>query len=166
MRTVPQITSLDGAAGEFLAAVRRETEKALSYACKVVAQNADGTLQLMPEDPRLPAHGLDGVPIRYDCPGWEARVATGARVRLHYDNGDPSQLYATAWDSAADKVTSLSYRGGVKAAAGVGDTVLVFLGVGSTFGYVDSEGTTGVMTCTASTGCPGIIQSGTNEIMI
>jgi hypothetical protein len=172
VRTIPQITSLDSAAKEFLASVRREMDHALPYPCKVVAQNADGTLQLMPEDPRMPSHGLDGIRICPGLPGWTIKVSVGARVRVCFDNGDRSQPYATAWD-LDDKVTSLSYLGGTRPFARVGDPVQVFLGVGSTFifagtfttGPAAGSSCAGTVTCTITSPSPGIISAGQPKLL-
>jgi hypothetical protein len=66
---------------------------------RVVAQNADGTLELVPDDSRIP--GRSNVPIRYGVPGVKATVAPGARVLLEFAGGDPSKPFATVWESAA-----------------------------------------------------------------
>jgi hypothetical protein len=69
-----------------------------SYPAKVVAQNGDGTLELQPDDPRIP--GLSNVPIRYGVPGVKATVASGARVLLGFAAGDPGKPQAELWESA------------------------------------------------------------------
>jgi hypothetical protein len=71
-----------------------------SYWCRVVAQNPDGTLELFPDNP-LQIAGLSNVPIRYGVPGVKATVAPGARVLLGFAGGDPSQPFATVWESAS-----------------------------------------------------------------
>lgn len=70
-----------------------------SYPAKVVAQNADGTLELQPDDPRIP--GLSNVPIRYGVPGVKATVASGARILLGFAGGDPGKPQAELWESAS-----------------------------------------------------------------
>jgi hypothetical protein len=69
------------------------------YGCRVVAQNADGSLELVPDDPRIP--GLSNVPIRYGVPGVKATVSPGARVLLEFSGGNPAAPFATAWESAS-----------------------------------------------------------------
>jgi hypothetical protein len=88
------------------------------YWCRVVAQNADGTLELVPDDPRLHSHS--NVPIRYGLPGVQATVASGARVLLEFAGGDPSKPFATVWESAT--ATEIVIAGGTKGAARIDDT--------------------------------------------
>jgi len=74
------------------------------YQAKSVKQNADGTLELVPDDSRLPS--FSKVPIRYGVPGIAATVAAGARVLLAFAGGDPAKPIATVWESAS--VTALT----------------------------------------------------------
>lgn len=148
VRTVPQISSVDTAAREFLSAIRREMDHALPYPCKVVSQNADLTLQLVPEDPRMPSDGLDGIPIRPGLPGWAVRVKTGARVRVCFDSGDRSKPYATAWDLDASSVEELQFMPGAKGFRFVlvGDTLDVVLPAGALIaGTVSGQPFTGAL---------------------
>ena len=74
---------------------------------KVVKQNSDGpvssdkqlggTLEVQPESPDLP--GLTQVPIRWGVPGALAKVASGARVMIAFENGDSGAPGAVAWDA-------------------------------------------------------------------
>lgn len=67
------------------------------YRAQVTGQNADGTVSLSPEDQRMPQ--LDQVPLRTGIPGVTlASVSIGSRVRLSFDNGDPSKPHASLWD--------------------------------------------------------------------
>ena len=75
-------------------AVRRMDYLAL-YPCKVVSQGADDTLELQPDDARIP--GLSKVPIRHGLPGVKVKVNSGARILLGFENGDPRQPYAALW---------------------------------------------------------------------
>jgi hypothetical protein len=96
------------------------------YDARVVAQNADGTLELKPDDDRLPSYS--SVPIRYGVPGITATVATGARVVLEFSGANPQRPIATVWESAAvmqlniNAATSITLNGGVLPVARVGDT--------------------------------------------
>lgn len=69
-----------------------------AYWCRAVSQNADGTLELVPDDARIASRS--NVPIRYGVPGVKATVAPGARVLLEFAAGDPSKPFATVWESA------------------------------------------------------------------
>lgn len=66
------------------------------FPARVVSQNADGTLELQPDDSRIP--GMSQVPIRYGVPGISAKVAAGARVAIEFAGGDPTQPIATVWE--------------------------------------------------------------------
>lgn len=66
------------------------------YAAKVNAQNADGTLELTPDLPKIPP--MSQVPIRHGLPGLAVKVASGARVLLAFENGDPTRPVATLWE--------------------------------------------------------------------
>lgn len=85
------------------------------YSCKVVSQNADGTLELQPD--RTTLSSVSKVPIRLGLPGVEVKVAAGSRVLLGFENGDPAKPVATLWEkstlneivvTAATKVTVTS----------------------------------------------------------
>jgi hypothetical protein len=69
------------------------------YPARVVAQNADGSLELIPDDARIAA--VSKVPIRYGVPGVKATVAPGARVLLGFAGGDPAKPQAELWESAS-----------------------------------------------------------------
>jgi hypothetical protein len=66
------------------------------YPSRVVSQNGDGTLELQPDDPRLP--GLSNVPVRLGIPGTTVEVQAGARVLLGFEAGDPARPVATLWE--------------------------------------------------------------------
>jgi hypothetical protein len=70
-----------------------------AYKCKVVFQNGDGTLELQPDDPRIPP--LSNVPIFYGIPGVTATIKAGSRVLLEFANGDPSNRIATVWEKSS-----------------------------------------------------------------
>ena len=103
--------------------IRRIASKydyAIPWACKVVAQNSDGTLELVPDSPLLP--GLSNVPIRYGAPGMKATVGAGARVVVEFENADPGKHVVTAWDLSSPLVM-LTLGGGDQPAMRVGDLV-------------------------------------------
>lgn len=77
------------------------------YPAKVVVQNADGTLELQPDDTRLPPHSQ--VPIRLGIPGASVKVAVGARVLLGFAAGRPDLPIATLWETGT--VTELTISG-------------------------------------------------------
>lgn len=97
--------------------VGRRLDHLALYPAVVVQQRADGTLDLSPEDARVPS--CQGVPIRLGIPGVTVTVPTGGRVLLGYANGDPSRPYASLWESGT--VTQISVNGGTAKVARVGD---------------------------------------------
>jgi hypothetical protein len=90
-----------------------------SYPSTAVTQNADGTLEIQPDDSRLPS--LSSVPIRYGVPGVSAQIANGGRVLLSFAGGDPAKPIATVWESAS--VTALVFNGGSQGVARTADAV-------------------------------------------
>lgn len=69
------------------------------YPCKVIAQQANGSLDLRPERAGLP--DLSGVPIRCGLPGCKVTVAAGARVLVGFEGGRPDAPYAALWVESA-----------------------------------------------------------------
>jgi hypothetical protein len=80
------------------------------YPAKVVAQDADGTLHLYPDDERMRGSGLTGVPMRHGVPGLTVRVAVGEYVMLGFEGGQPSRPYAALWPDGSS-VESLTLHG-------------------------------------------------------
>lgn len=68
------------------------------YPARVEGQNADGSLELKPDDTKLP--GMGNVPIRLGVPGITVKVKTGARVLVGFEGGDPKAPIATLWGLA------------------------------------------------------------------
>jgi hypothetical protein len=81
--------------------IKRETQTdyfAL-YPGRVAKQNADGTLEVKIDSPRIP--GMSKLPIRHGIPGVTAiEVATGARVLVGFEGADPSRPFACLWEGA------------------------------------------------------------------
>jgi hypothetical protein len=69
------------------------------YEARVLAQAADGSLQLQPSDARLPT--MTGVPIRLGLPGVKVKVAPGATCFVGFENGSPTAPCAILWGNAA-----------------------------------------------------------------
>jgi hypothetical protein len=108
--------------GAFEAFVRALVAPTLYYGqfpAQVVSQGADGSLDLKPDDQRIPE--MSGVPIRWGIPGFKAVVPAGTRVLVGFDGGDPRKRYAAVWDEGA--ITSVTFDNGVQAVARQGDLV-------------------------------------------
>lgn len=98
--------------GVFERLVRWVTRDALflgQYSAVVQRQAPDGTLDVLPDDPRLAAGGLQSVPIRHGMPGVQVRVPVGGRVLLGFDAGDSRQPYCALWH--AGQVTEVQIGG-------------------------------------------------------
>lgn len=76
-----------------------------AYRCKIVAQHADGTLDVEPEHERLAP--MTRVPIRYGVPGVSAKVRAGGFVMVEFAHGDRSKPYCTLWESTSVTETTV-----------------------------------------------------------
>jgi hypothetical protein len=114
---------LRGALERLIRWVTRDTLFLGQYPCEVIAQSADGSLDLLPEDVRLRAQGLQAVPIRHGLPGVKVQVAPGEVVLLSFENGDPRLPYAALWREG--QVLSVEIGGSLPVAmAGLVDAAL------------------------------------------
>lgn len=77
------------------------------YGAKVIQQDSDLTLQLQPDDKRLP--GMTKVPMRLGIPNATAKVQPGARGLVGFADGDPSKPFWGPWESA--QLTELNIGG-------------------------------------------------------
>lgn len=78
----------------FRAAVRqvmRGADYLAFYPCRVASQNADGTLELVPDNDTIPHQSK--VPIR-GLPGVAVKVTGSARCLLGWEGGDPTRPVA------------------------------------------------------------------------
>lgn len=67
------------------------------YPARVVGQNGDGSLELIPDATVIRGNGLSAVPLRIGIPGISVRVPPGGRVNLFFENGDPKTPAAALW---------------------------------------------------------------------
>ena len=118
-----------------LAPLRRRVDYQALYAARVVAQAGDGTLELLPDDERVPP--CRGVPIRCGLPGVRALVPAGARVLLTYEAGDPRRPVAALWELG--EVTELTVNASTRRVARTDDTAscgtLYFTAAGTFLGH-------------------------------
>lgn len=81
------------------ALIERRTRPVATYAAfwpaTVVAQAADGLLELQPDSDAVP--GVTGVPIRVGIAGAKLEVPRGARCLLGWEGADPQRPYVAAW---------------------------------------------------------------------
>lgn len=68
------------------------------YPSRVISQNSDGTLELIPDSShiKLPSK----VPLRLGLPGVAVKVAAGARVLVGFENGDEHTPVALLWEAS------------------------------------------------------------------
>jgi len=71
----------------FIRSVMLPSEYSATFGCAVQAQNSDGTLDVLPDDSRLPAHSR--VKVKWGAPGFVAAMTPGARCLLAFEGGDP-----------------------------------------------------------------------------
>lgn len=90
------------------------------YRCKVVSQNADGTLELLPDDARLPP--LSGVQVYGPAGIAMSDIPAGSHCLVGFSNGDPSQRFAALFELTT---ATLTFNGGTKAVGRVDDAVQV-----------------------------------------
>lgn len=81
------------------------------YPAKIVQQTGDGTLEVTPDDARMP--GMTRVPLRTFIPGVEVRVKQGARVLVGFEGGDPTRPYAQLFESGALDSLKITAEGNV-----------------------------------------------------
>ena len=85
--------------------VGRRIDYSQLYTAVVVAQNSDGTLQLLADNTKIRGTGHNNVAIRHGLPGVSVTVSQGARVRIGFEEADPSKPFAALWDTDAAFVT-------------------------------------------------------------
>lgn len=78
--------------------VAGDPEYHVFHPARVVGQNPDMTLELVPDTERLAP--MSKVPIRFGVPGVTCKVEVGSRVLLGFAGGDPSKPIATIWEGS------------------------------------------------------------------
>lgn len=102
LRTEHHAKSVQTAMSRFLEPVRTEIDYSRRYPCEVVTQNADGTVQVMPDDAAIKGRGLDRCTIYVGLPGTVVKVPHGARCLVAFAAGDPSRPYIDGWAMGTD----------------------------------------------------------------
>ncbi len=111
-------SALLAAFGRLVDHLTRRVDHMALYPCTVVAQRADGTLDLRAESPRLGSPA--SIPYR-TLRGLSVEVAAGARVLLGFEGGDPSRPVALLWELG--DATVVRVNGGDVKVARDGDDV-------------------------------------------
>jgi len=118
--------TLLAALDRLLGRLTRRVDYTALWPARVVAQQGNGSLDLVPDSPRVAP--CQGVPYR-TLRGLSVEVSAGARVLLGYEGGEPSRPYALAWEIG--DATSVRVNGGSTRAAREGDSVSVTLPIGA-----------------------------------
>jgi hypothetical protein len=97
LRTEHHARSVRTVRDALLEPLRAEIDYSRRYPCKVTAQNADGTLQVLPEDEKIKGRGLDRCDVYVGLPGTTLKVPAGAECLVAFRAGDPSRAYVDGW---------------------------------------------------------------------
>ena len=94
------------------------------YRCKVIKQNTDGNLDLLP-DPNfdLINNGFVNVPIVYPFPGMKIKVSNGAVCFVGFANGDPQYPRVFGWEDSGEPILVEMVHTNAAEAARKGDSV-------------------------------------------
>jgi hypothetical protein len=79
------------------------------YAARVIGQANDGSLELVPDDARVPPEA--GASMRTGLPGVTIKVPQGTRVQLAYENGDPRKPVVADWESGPASEMTITVTG-------------------------------------------------------
>lgn len=121
-RGIQQVITLDqGRTTGVGAQLRKSAERALEprlnfaqwYPAVVIKQEADGTVELYPDDLRIRGNGISRVPLRHGLPGCKVRVVVGQRVILFFENADPQKPVCGLWPDGSS-VESVELTAGTK----------------------------------------------------
>lgn len=143
-----------------IAHVTRDRVYLRSYECTVEQQNADDTLDLIPDDASIRGTGLQSVPIYHGLPAVRVRVSPGARVLLQFVGGDPTKPYASLWRSG--DIEEILFNGGSAPIARQGDAVAIYWPEVLVSGTAGGVAVTG--TVTIGTQSAGVIQTGASKV--
>lgn len=103
--------SARGAGALFAEHIRKASESGINYSqwypAKVVQQDPDGSLHVIPDDARVRGNGLTHVKMAHGLPGAQVTAQLGDRVRLFFENGDPEKPLCSLWEDADDATQSL-----------------------------------------------------------
>jgi hypothetical protein len=93
------------------------------YPARVVKQNADGTLELIADNPKL-GRTLSAIQLRRRTPGEIVKVAPGSRVLLGFEEGDPRKPVALLFELGSGGLVEVQTLASSKAVLGAPDVRL------------------------------------------
>jgi hypothetical protein len=124
LRTEAHLSSVSSSLNRFLKGIRRQVDYSRDYPGRVSKQNADGTLQIVPDDAKVKGSGLDNVPYYVGIPGAKVKVNAGQRVLLAFEAGDPSRPYVAGWQSGGQAL-EVAIGGAPLPSARQGDMIML-----------------------------------------
>ena len=150
---------LKGSLEAFVRIVLTRIDALAWYPAKVVTQHADQTLDVKPDEKRLPS--MSHVPLRYALPGLSVKVQGGARVLVGFEGGDLRHPIATLWEG--EGLQEIAFDGGTQPVARVGDTVSLSIPPGTSLtGLLSGQPFTG--TFMAPVQLTGTILTGNTKV--
>lgn len=142
------------------------------YRYRVVSMNSDNRVNLQAVKSGIGLPDLLTVTQTPGMPGFKNTLTQSAIVLVQFIDGDPSLPRITNYHDVTDGAfvpQTVQFANGTKPAAGIGDQIMVFLGVGSTFyfnGVIDGATATGTMTVVAVSPTYGVITTGNPKLTI
>ena len=80
----------------FIKEVMRGVDYHIAYPCRVISQRADGTLDIEPDDTKIPP--MSSVPVRCFIPGAKYKVTENSRGNLIFENANPQKPAFTLYE--------------------------------------------------------------------
>lgn len=144
-----------------IARVMRRVDYHALYPSRVVAQHADGSLDLVPDSTRVPS--CQRVPVR-TLRGLSVEVSAGARVLLGYEAGDPSAPVALLWEPG--DATVVRVNGGDSRVARDGELVVASAALTAWMAAVVAKVNGGPGVVSAGPSTIGAISGGASELKV
>lgn len=91
-----------------------------TYPATVQGVNADGSIEVLPDDAELGGTGLS-VPVDSDPPNTTIVPAIGARCLVGFKASDPRRPYVAEWESGG--LGRIGFNGGTRPIARLGDPI-------------------------------------------
>lgn len=88
------------------------------YTARVVKQQSDGSLDIEPEDQKVPPMAF--VPLRHGIPGVSVTLQPGSSVVLWFSEGDPARSFCGLWAGSEATVVAITIKG---VTVNIGDSV-------------------------------------------
>ena len=144
-----------------VARIMRRVDHHALYPARVVEQRGDGSLDLVPDSPRVPP--CQRVPVR-TLRGLSVEVEPGARVLLGYEGGDPAAPVALLWEPG--DATAVRVNGGTSRVARDGEPVVASAALVAWMAAVTAKVNGGVGVVGAAPSTIGAVSGGADELRV